>query len=382
MNAYSTGWLKRGFPWVYPAEITRGRPQAGETVQLKGEGGASLGTGIADSGWLAARRFRSTPGSLDADWLAGRVAAALRLRRAVGADTTALRLVNAESDELPGLRVDRWGAEIVVSVDSASLTPLAVRLATALREAIPELTSAWLAERRDPRDAAGRLPSPRRLSGEGPDDVVVSELGLHYEVRPSLGKDAGLFTDMRQNRAWLSPHWRGQRVLNLFAHTGAFSVSAQAHGAGEVVSVDLSDSYLARTRRNFELNDLNPGELLAEDAFKALDRMRRQGRRFDRVVVDPPGYSHSEAGTWQGEREWPRLSAACLRVLEPGGWLIAASNLGTQSPKHFGAALAEGADRTERRLRLIHEGTPGPDHPAALHFPESRYLKFWVMEAD
>lgn len=382
VNAYSTGWLKRGFPWVYPAEVVRGRARPGEAVELRGEGGSSLGTAIADTGWIAARRFRTTPGPLDSAWLAERVVATLRARAHVDADTTALRLVNAESDDLPGLRADRWGPELVVSVDSASLVDIAGQLAAALREQVPGLTGAWLAERRDPRDTAGRLPPPRRLFGAGPEDVTVRELGLAYEVRPSLGKDAGLFTDMRQNRAWLAPHWKGTRVLNLFAHTGAFSVSARTHGAAEVVSVDLSEAYLARMRRNFELNELDPGELYAEDVFKTLDRLRRQGRKFDRVVVDPPGYSHSEAGVWQGEKEWPRLSAACLRVLEPGGWLIAASNLGTQSPKHFGAALAEGADRAERRLRLIHEGTTGPDHPAALHFPESRYLKFWVMEAD
>lgn len=382
VNAYSTGWLKRGFPWVYPAEVVRGRARPGDHVELRGEGGTGLGTAIADSGWLAARRFRSTAGPLDAAWLSERVGIALRARRHVGPDTEALRLVNAESDDLPGIRADRWGSELVVSIDSASLVDLAVQLAAQLRAQVPELTGAWLAERRDPRDTATRLPPPRRLFGTGPEDVTVRELGLRYEVRPSLGKDAGLFTDMRENRAWLAPHWKGTRVLNLFAHTGAFSVSARAHGAAEVVSVDLSDAYLARMRRNFELNALDAGEITAEDAFKALDRLRRQGRRFDRVVVDPPGYSHSDAGVWQGEKEWPRLSAACLRVLEPGGWLIAASNLGTQSPKHFGAALAEGADRAERRLRLVHEGTTGPDHPAALHFPESRYLKFWVMEVD
>jgi 23S rRNA (cytosine1962-C5)-methyltransferase len=382
VNAYSTGWLKRGFPWVYPAEVLAGRARPGEVVRLRGEGGAALGTAVADNGWLAARRFRRDDGPLDTAWLRARVEAALARRRSIGPDTSALRLVNAESDELPGIRADRWGSELVVTVDSGSLIPLAEALGTACTAAVPGLTGAWLAERRDPRDTETRLPEPRRLLGSGPDDLVVEELGLRYEVRPSLGKDAGLFTDMRENRAWLAPHWRGTRVLNLFAHTGAFSVSARHHGAEEVVSVDLSEAYLARARRNFELNALDAGELLADDAFRALDRFRRQGRRFDRVVVDPPGYSHSGAGAWQGEKEWPRLAAACLRVLAPGGWLIAASNLGSQSPKHFGGALAEGAERAERQLRLLHEGSPGPDHPAALHFPESRYLKFWVMEAE
>ncbi len=381
VNAYSTGWLKRGFPWVYPAELVRGRVEPGAEVRLRGEGGTALGVGIGDSGWISVRRFRRDEGAIDDALLKDRVRAAARRRVGVEPGTTAYRLVNAENDDLPGIRVDVWGPHAVITLDSPSLSRLVKGLAGALPEVLGDLGSVWVAERHDPRDVERKSLGVRCVQGAA-EDVGVTELGLHYEVRPSFGKDAGLFTDMRTNRAWLAPHWSGARVLNLFAHTGAFSVSAKAHGASEVVSVDLSEAYLARTGRNFQLNGLDPGELLAEDAFRVLDRFRRQGRSFDRVVVDPPGFSHSAAGAWQGEREWPRLAAACLRVLAPGGWLIAASNLGSQSPKQFGGALQEGAERASRQLRLVHEGTPGLDHPAALHFPESRYLKFWVMEAD
>lgn len=381
VNAYSTGWLKRGFPWVYPAEVVRGRVEAGEVVRLRGEGGAALGAGVADRGWISVRRFRRDEGPVDDALMVERVAAAARRRRGLEAGTTAFRLVNAENDDLPGVRVDVWGAHVVVTLDSPSLARLVDGVVAGVAAVRGPPESVWLAERRDPRDMERRPVAVRCLAGSA-DDVIVAELGLQYEVRPAFGKDAGLFTDMRTNRAWLAPHWRGARVLNLFAHTGAFSVSAAANGAAELVSVDLSEGYLQRARRNFEINGLNPGELLAEDTFKVLDRFRRQGHTFDRVVVDPPGFSHSEAGAWQGEKEWPRLTSACLRVIAPSGWLIAASNLGSQSPKAFGGALEEGAERAGRELRLLHEGTPGVDHPAALHFPESRYLKFWVMEAN
>ncbi|MSQ03025.1 MAG: class I SAM-dependent rRNA methyltransferase [Myxococcales bacterium] len=382
VNAYSTGWLKRGFPWVYPAEVVRGSAAPGTVVSLRGEGGTALGLGVADRGWIAVRRFRRDEGPVDAGLIGARVSAAARRRLSIGPQATAYRLVNAENDDLAGIRVDVWGRVVVVAVDSPSLRALGESAGLAARDELGNIDAVWLSERRDPRDVDRATGAPRCVFGDAAIlEVVVHELGLAYEVRPALGKDAGLFTDMRDNRAWMARHWHGTRVLNLFAHTGAFSVSARRHGAGEVVSVDLSEGHLARARRNFALNELDAGELLAEDCFRVLDRFRRQGRRFDRVVVDPPGYSHSDAGTWQGEKDWARLSAASLRVLEPGGWLIAASNLGTQSPKQFGGALQEGAERAGRELRLCHEGTPGVDHPAALHFPESRYLKFWVMEA-
>ena len=69
-------------------------------------------------------------------------------------------------------------------------------------------------------------------------------------------------------------------------------------------------------------------------------------------------------------------------MLAPGGWLIAASNLGSVSPHRFQGMLLAGARKAERRLRMLHDGSQPLDFPAALHFPEGRYLKLVVCAAD
>lgn len=384
VNGYSEKWLRQGFPWVYPKEIVAGRASPGDVVALRSQAGEPLGVAVADEGWIAARRFRADDGEIDAALLAGRVAAAMGRRRPfVGPDTTAWRLVNAENDDLPGVRVDVWGRHAVVSLDSPSLLSLLDPLCDAVSDALGGVDCAWLAWRPDPRDTERRFPRPAGpVRGAPADEIEVVERGVRFLVRPGAGKDVGLFPDMRDNRAWLDPHWRGASLLNLFGHTGAFSVFAARGGARETVTVDLSAPYLDRAAANFRANGIEPGELLAEDAFKVLDRFRRQGRRFDRVLLDPPGHSHSKEGVWSGEQDYARLVAGALRVLEPGGWLIAASNLGTVSPHKFQGMLVAGARRAERDLRLFYDGGQAPDFCAALHFPEGRYLKFAVCTAD
>jgi 23S rRNA (cytosine1962-C5)-methyltransferase len=385
VNGYSERWLKTGFCWVYPKEVLKGKLEPGAIVALCSARGEFLGVAIADDGWIAARRFRVEPGALDEEWLKSRLETALALRKAVlPPATTAWRLLHAENDAMPGVRVDIYGEHAVISLDSPGLqllVPLLVRLLPTLLS----VQSIHLEYRPDPRDKQERnFKKTGCLWGKDPESVVVEERGLKARVYPGRGKDIGIYPDMREIRYFLEPGWKGMRVLNLFAHTGFFSVAAAKNGAASVVTVDLSEKYLSEARENFRLNGLPVEEssFLAEDSFKVLDRFRRQKVTFDRIVADPPGYSHSEAGAWSGEKDYPRLVAACLAVAAKGAWLICASNLGSISPKQFQGFLEEGARRAGRRLVLIHEGTAAPDFPAALEFPESRYLKAWVLAVE
>ena len=386
VNGYSENWLRQGFPWVYANEVVEqsGALQPGVSVAIRTRQGAALGQGIWDRGRIAVRRFRRDTGPLDAALLRDRLEAA-RARRPLPAQTTAWRWIHAENDSLPGVRIDVLGDDILVVLDSASLEPLLPSLIEALVQ-LASPRSVWLAWRlqHDADGAPVRLP-PRQLFGPSlvQDDVTVLERGVRVGVRPWDGPDVGLYMDMRDVRAWLEPHWEGKRVLNLFAYTSMFSVCAAAKGAREVHSVDLSDAYLARARSNFVLNGLDPEEHVfeQEDSFKALDSRRRRGDSFDIVIADPPAYSHGPGGTWSIQKDLSRLVSGCLRVLAPGGWLVIASNLGSMSPKDFQHGVHKGATKAGRSLRILHEGSTPIDFPSALDFPESRYLKCWVLVA-
>ena len=168
--------------------------------------------------------------------------------------------------------------------------------------------------------------------------------------------------------------------MNTFAYTGAFSVAAAFHGASAVTTVDLSAAYLDRAEANFRANALEPEhyDFVQSDVFKAMDRLRRTGERFDTVILDPPSFSHSDEGIWSSKRDMPRLVASAFRLLDLDGWLVAASNQGEISPKEFRGYIVDGARKAGFKAQEIWFGGQGPDCPAATWFPEGRYLKVGV----
>lgn len=157
----------------------------------------------------------------------------------------------------------------------------------------------------------------------------VQEGGLHFWVNLTDYLDTGLFLDHRITRQMVRNEAAGKRVLNLFAYTGSFSVYAAAGGAAEVVTVDLSNTYINWARRNFELNGLSDAgkyHFVVADVLQHLQTL--PAGRFDLVVMDPPTFSNSKKMTdiLDIQRDHVTLINQCIRVLQPGGILYFSTN--------------------------------------------------------
>ena len=75
-------------------------------------------------------------------------------------------------------------------------------------------------------------------------EFIVHENGMKFIVNLSDYLDTGLFLDHRTTREKVKAEAKDKNVLNLFCYTGSFSVYAAVGGANEIVSVDLSKTYL------------------------------------------------------------------------------------------------------------------------------------------
>lgn len=214
---------------------------------------------------------------------------------------------------------------------------------------------------------------------------TASEEELNFQFRRDSGLSTGLFLDQRANRRWVLRQ-KNRRVLNLFCYTGGFSVAAAKAGSEQVVSVDLSKSFLEWTKENFKLNHLNPEhpgyEFRAMDSRDYLKWAGKKGLTFDLVICDPPSFSRSDNGVFRIEAELESLLKACADVTASDGRILFATNYEGWSHYDFIQrvnAFAQSYSRTAKKT-ITAERTPSPDWdfemPREPRRMKSVFLKF------
>jgi len=224
-----------------------------------------------------------------------------------------------------------------------------------LTDAELALVHAKLAERPEPlnwvyqlRQSGQGHSETRLMAGSVPEPHLVTEHGARYRVHVLKGQNHGLFLDMACGRQWLREQAVGQRVLNLFAYTCAFSVAALQGGASEVVNVDMAAGALAIGQQNHQLNGLNGGRFLAHDLFKSWGKVKRVGP-YDIVVADPPSY---QKGSFVARKDYARMVRRLPELLTAGGQALLCLNA-PEIPSSFlrDLAVTEAPDlRFVRRL--------------------------------
>ncbi|MCC7072748.1 MAG: class I SAM-dependent methyltransferase [Deltaproteobacteria bacterium] len=256
-------------------------------------------------------------------------AARRRATMALPLGTDVLRLVDDAADGCPGVVVDRFGPVLRLELRGATLPQESNAMATAL--ALELGANAVVARLR----SAGGASALVRLLGEVPPLHVVHEAGLRYAVRTADDEaaGAGLFVDQREGRRLVREAARGQVVLNLFAHAGAFGVAAAAGGAARVDHVDLSRRCAQWAALNLALNGVDPRQhrFLVDDALDVLERAARRGPAYGVIVLDPPTTATRKAKGGRARRfrvedDLPALAAQALAALSPGGLLLVSTN--------------------------------------------------------
>ena len=159
----------------------------------------------------------------------------------------------------------------------------------------------------------------------------VFEGGSIFFINLSDYIDTGLFLDMRKTRALVKSRSQGKRVLNLFCYTSSFSVAAAAGGAAAIESVDLSNTYLEWSKKNFSLNGISGKsefKFFRSDVFEFLEDAIRAEKKFDMIILDPPTFSNSKKtrADLDLNRDWSALANFCIKLLDENGALYFSTN--------------------------------------------------------
>jgi len=162
---------------------------------------------------------------------------------------------------------------------------------------------------------------------------VIEEHGLKFQINLTDFLDTGLFLDHRITRSLVFDKIRamGEAVtfLNLFAYTSSVSLYAAAAGA-HTTSVDMSNTYISWSKRNFRQNDLLNGqhEFIKADCLQWLDKAVMQQQKYDLIFIDPPTFSNSKTmeQVFDVQKDHVLLIESAAKLLSEKGEIIFSNN--------------------------------------------------------
>ena len=389
--------VERRHPWIYSGAVDEAQTGAetlaalapGETVEVVAADGARLGCGwYSPASQIRVRvlSFGADAAEPDDALVRSRVGASVGRRAAffANAETNAMRLVNAESDGLPGVVADFYAGFVVCQFTSAGADARKAAIASALMTYAPFCRG--VAERLDVDSRAKEglpvEPAFAVLAGEEPPELIeIAEGPCKFLADVRKGHKTGFYLDQRDARAAVGALANGCDVLNCFCYTGGFGLYARACGAASVTQVDLSEDALALAKRNEGLVHLcgTKTDYVAADVFDYLRKCRDAGRTFDLIVLDPPKFAASKGQLMKAARGYKDINLLAMKLLKKGGTLATFSCSGAMTPAFFDQILVEAAHDAKRAFQVVARTQQGADHPVDLDYPEGLYLKGVIL---
>src|SRR5437868_759589 len=284
-------------------------------------------------------------------------------------DVTLLRDFQAEGTDAHRLCtiddgwVERFGRDVLISFKRVLARERLVQELQAWASTVPFEFGRVFA-RFIPRKNEEREP-PRLIFGDPGENLqtIATERHLKFGIDFTTGYSAGLFLDQRENRRYVR-HIAPRRLLNCFAYTCSFSISAASRG-GTTFNIDVSKKSLARGRENFALNNLSTIDhrFIADDVRAVLPRLARRGEKFDAIILDPPTFSRSPgAKRFQVEEDFEKLLIDALELAERDGHVLLSTSCSALR-EHALEVMVRYCLKATRRAATFHRSSRLPDFP-------------------
>ena len=380
--------LRKGHLWVFSNEVdTKRTPldafSAGDMVVVKDHVGKSLGSAYINPNTLVCARLisRKPSAKMGGNFFKVRLKNALALRERFF-DAPFYRLVYGESDGLPGLVIDRFGAVLSVQITTAGVEKQKEILISTLIDLLsPE--AIVLKNDNSQRQLENLSQETEVIYGTVPETLIIEENKAQFVLNPTCGQKTGWFYDHRNSRAQLAKLAKDQRVLDLFSYSGAWGIPTAMAGANEVICVDSSETAISMAKKSAELNQvIDKVQLVRSDVFDFLKQARERNERYGIIVLDPPALIKRKKDFKAGYEAYRRLNQLALQVLENDGILVSASCSHHLSKTNLHEILRSSARHIDRHMAFFATGGQGFDHPVHPAIPETEYLKTYFCSVS
>ena len=369
-----------GFPWIYANEVSsiEGKDTQGSIAKVVSFDRKFVGYGfINHASKIIVRILSYNEEALEPDFIYKRISDANKRRLDMGYNDN-YRAVFSESDMLPGLIVDKYG-------DYLSIQILTLGMEVRKKEIIDSLVKVFnpkgIYERSDVqvREKEGLKEFKGPIYGDFNPKVIIEENGIKMYVDMENGQKTGYFLDQKQNRENVKYYVNGKDVLDCFCNVGGFSLCAAKANAKSVTALDISEVAIASVKENMALNKITNINPICADVFLKLREYKKEGKKFDVIILDPPAFTKSIDTVKEGYKGYLDINMLALKLLNPGGYLITCSCSQHLTLPLFMKMIEEASSFSGIKTRLTELRFQGKDHAMLLSLPESLYLKVAIL---
>jgi 23S rRNA (cytosine1962-C5)-methyltransferase len=373
--------LLQGHLWVFSNEVERLRGEAdnGDIIEVYDSANQMVGHALYNKNSLIAGRMLGKHYNGDFyEYIFRSLTDAMALREEMYPRRKSFRLSFSESDFLPGLIIDKYNDTYVLQVYSYGMQKNIDTIVEVLKtefeaENIFTLNDTYF----------------RVLEGlEVKDEVYLGSIGeeviddgsIRYKVKFDTAQKTGFYFDQCDNREFIEKLVPAKSVLDAFCNSGGFGLHAAYAGASEVTFVDISQTEVDNAKYNFELNGFStPAEYFRFDVFGFLRRCKKEGKKFDVVVIDPPAFTKSKKTVDVAIKGYTKINKLAMMIIKDNGYLVTSSCSHHIKRSDFADALKLSAMKARRTVQLIHQNGAAMDHPQLPAMDETTYLKFAVF---
>jgi 23S rRNA (cytosine1962-C5)-methyltransferase len=391
--------LLRHHPWVFSGAMEESSvPSESAVCRVVTSEGRFIAWGIYDPESHIQLRLLSWKEDIcpDEQWWRDAVRASVLRRRAFFVDkasqTTAFRIIHGEADMLPGIAADVYGRIVRIIISARAAWDMRRTVVSAIEELLhPQMvilnTDASFCAIEHLHEVTEYYRQGERFTPDAKlDDIRIRESGLYYGMTPGSGQKSGFYCDQRENRIRIENYVDGANVLDGCSYTGGFTLHALRAGARHVHAVDSSADavhrLLSNVNLNVELGTLGPDardRVSAEkaDVFEFLRSMPRN--TYDVIILDPPKLAQTIKALDNAKKAYKDLNRTAMEKIKDGGILVTCSCSGSLTREDFRTVLAWSAKDAGVEVQVLETLGQAQDHPVRLSFPESEYLKVFIL---